>query len=38
MKEALEGLYKNFPHYRGQPEEKLMSMIFQYISQPAIDE
>ena len=38
MKEALEGLYEFYPHYRGQPEEKLMSMLFQYISQPAIDE
>ena len=38
MKEALEGLYNYYPHYRGQSEEKLMSMLFQYISQPAIDE
>jgi hypothetical protein len=38
MKEALEGLYEYFPHFRGQPEDKLMSMLFRYISQPAIDE
>ena len=38
MKEALEVLYEFFPHFRGQSEDKLMSMLFRYISQPAIDE
>lgn len=38
MKEALEELYEFFPHFRGQSEDKLMSMLFRYISQPAIDE
>jgi hypothetical protein len=38
MKEALDILFSTHPHLKGQPEDKLMSFIFKYISQPAIDE
>lgn len=38
MQQALEELYKTHPHLKDQPEDKLMAMIFKYISQPAISE
>jgi len=38
MQQALETLFETHPHLKGQPEDKLMAMIFKYISQPAINE
>ena len=38
MQQALDELFKTHPHLKDQPEDKLMAMVFKYISQPAINE
>lgn len=38
MKEAFDQLFKTHPNLEGQPEDKLMAMIFKYISLPGIEE